>query len=65
MGLLYEIFLAIGVYLMVLICSSVTTLGQEYARTGHMSLAVVDAIHSATNTHCPPPRRRQPASARN
>jgi hypothetical protein len=58
MGILHEILIAIGVVLMVAISNSVVSLGQEYARSGHISLAIVDAIHSAKASHCVPPRHK-------
>jgi len=50
MGVLHEVLVAIGVALTVLIACSVEVVGREYVRTGHVSLAVFDALHWAAES---------------
>lgn len=57
MGFLHETIVAIGVALMVVLSCSVSYLAREYAHTGHVPLAILDAIHTAhgsSEMHCVP-----------
>ena len=57
MGFLHETVVAIGVALMVFLTCSVQYLAREYAHTGHVPLALLDAIHTAhagNEMHCIP-----------
>ena len=65
MGVLHEMFIAVGVSLSVMIICSVSYLGRQYLQTGHVALAIVEALRPpqvprclATQPHRPPPIRR-------
>jgi hypothetical protein len=44
-GILYEILVAVGVALMLVITCSVEIMGREYMQSGHISLAQADRPH--------------------
>jgi hypothetical protein len=66
LGVFYEVLLALGVALLLVITCSIETLGREYLRTGHVPLALLERHHDpeCAGNICAAPPHRSPRHGR-